>query len=235
MNESALTIRPSNERGYADHGWLRSHHTFSFASYYDPQHMGYRSLRVINEDRVAPSQGFPMHAHQDMEIFTFVVSGQLEHKDSLGNGRIIQAGEFQYMSAGSGVHHSEFNPSDAPVHFLQIWIEPNQKGAAPRYAEFSASEEGEVEGFRLLASSSGRAGSIAIRQDAEIYSATVRGSFQLPATTLDWAWIQLVKGSLTIDGDTLSAGDGASFHTSHVFESLATSDSEASFILFYLI
>jgi len=234
MNESALTIRPSNERGYADHGWLRSHHTFSFASYYDPQYMGYRSLRVINEDRVAPSQGFPMHAHQDMEIFTFVVSGQLEHKDSLGNGRIIQAGEFQYMSAGSGVHHSEFNPGDTPVHFLQIWIEPNQKGAVPRYAELSSSEEQESDGFRLLASPSGHAGSIAIRQEAEIYSATVRGSFRLPSTTLSCAWIQLVEGSLTIDGDILSAGDGASFQTSHIFESLATSDSDTRFILFYL-
>src|SRR5712691_2174186 len=166
-----MKIRKADERGHAEHGWLDTYHTFSFADYYDPQWMGFRSLRVINDDLVMPGMGFGTHPHHDMEIITYILSGSLEHKDSMGNGRVIRAGELQYMAAGTGVLHSEFNPSPTePVHLLQIWIVPDKKGLQPRYAEKTGSQ---LPGGRLnlVASKTGRDGSIAINQDADLYLA----------------------------------------------------------------
>src|SRR5690349_6463620 len=166
-----IRIRRSEERGHIDHGWLDTYHTFSFADYHDPQHMGFRSLRVINDDTVAGGGGFGMHPHRDMEIITYVLSGALEHKDSMGNGSTIRPGNVQYMSAGSGVRHSEFNPQkDEAVHLLQIWIEPDQKGVTPRYAEKSF-ENAPAGSLTLLTSKAGRDGSIAIHQDADLWLA----------------------------------------------------------------
>src|SRR6185436_1960548 len=166
-----MKIRKANERGHANHGWLDTYHTFSFADYYDPKWMGYRSLRVINDDLVMPGNGFGMHPHRDMEIITYILSGQLEHKDSMGNGRVIRAGEVQYMAAGTGVRHSEFNPStDEAVHLLQIWIEPDRKGVAPRYAEKSLANAPAGK-LQLVTSKAGRDGSIAIHQDADLWLA----------------------------------------------------------------
>src|SRR5215472_17940762 len=165
------TIRKSEERGHVNHGWLNTYHTFSFASYFDPKWMGYRSLRVINDDLVMPGMGFGTHPHRDMEIITYVLSGQLEHKDSMGNGRIIKPGEVQYMAAGTGVRHSEFNPSkDEAVHFLQIWIQPDERGVKPRYAEksFANAKPGTL---HLVTSKSGRDSSIPIHQDADLWLA----------------------------------------------------------------
>ena len=165
-----VTRRPSEERGLTDIGWLDSRHSFSFGGYADPKYVGFRSLRVINEDKVAPGKGFGEHLHRSMEILSYVVDGALEHKDSLGNGRVIKAGEFQYMSAGSGVLHSEFNPqSDKPTHFLQIWIQPREQGGEPRYRDFDTAEKRIKNGLFLLASSDGEQDSAAIRQDAQIH------------------------------------------------------------------
>lgn len=162
--------RPSLDRGYSDFGWLKSRHSFSFGQYHDPEFMGFRSLRVINEDKVSPGKGFGSHPHDSMEIVSYVVEGELEHKDSLGNGRVIRAGEFQYMSAGSGVVHSEFNPSaENPVHFLQIWLIPQEAGGEPRYRDFDTSQRRKENGLAVLASPDGREDSAAIRQDAEIH------------------------------------------------------------------
>ena len=164
-----MTLRKSNERGHAKHGWLDTYHTFSFADYYDPQWMGYRSLRVINDDLVMPGMGFGTHPHRDMEIITYILRGALEHKDSMGNGRVIRAGELQYMAAGSGVQHSEFNPSqDEAVHLLQIWIQPDAKGVKPRYAEKKL-QDAPTGKLHLMTSKTGRDGSIAIHQDADLW------------------------------------------------------------------
>lgn len=203
------TIRRSTERGHVDHGWLDTYHSFSFGSYYDPQHMGYRSLRVINDDKVAAGEGFGTHPHRDMEIITYVLSGALEHKDSMGNGRIIKPGEFQYMAAGSGVTHSEFNPSQTePVHLLQIWIVPDRKGLKPQYAEKPASavKDGEV---KLIASKAGRDGSMSINQDADLLLARLdagqKASHRLGAGR--GAWVHVAEGEVTVNGEALRAGD----------------------------
>ncbi|HKX56950.1 MAG TPA: pirin family protein, partial [Xanthomonadales bacterium] len=164
-------IRRSSERGHADHGWLDSYHSFSFAGYFDPQHVSFGPLRVINEDRVAPGQGFGTHGHQDMEIISYVLEGQLAHKDSMGNGSVIRHGDVQRMSAGTGVQHSEFNPSpDEPVHFLQIWIVPGQKGIAPGYEEKRFSEAEKRGKLRLIASPGGAAGSVLVHQDVQVFA-----------------------------------------------------------------
>ncbi len=205
-----LQIRKSNERGVADHGWLNSHHTFSFGHYYDPQHVGFGPLRVINEDRVQPAMGFGTHGHSDMEIISYVLDGALEHKDSMGTGSVLHYGDVQRMSAGSGVRHSEFNHSpDAPVHFLQIWIQPNVKGIAPSYEEKHFSPQQKQGQLRLIASSDGRDDSVLIHQDASIYASILNGGEKLEHT-LDanrLAYVHLIRGHLTVNGKALATGD----------------------------
>ena len=206
-----ITIRKADERGRADYGWLKTHYTFSFADYHDPDWMGFRSLRVINDDIVAGGGGFDMHPHRDMEIITYVLSGALEHKDSMGNGRIIRPGEVQYMAAGTGVLHSEFNPSRTePAHLLQIWIRPDRKGAPPAYADksFASAESGKL---TLIASGSGRDGSIRINQDAEVFAAKLKAGDTVTHTLKPGrhAWVQVAEGELTLNGERLNAGDGA--------------------------
>jgi redox-sensitive bicupin YhaK (pirin superfamily) len=206
-----MTIRKSDERGQANHGWLDARHSFSFADYYDPAWLGFRSLRVLNDDRIAPGGGFGMHPHRDMEIITFVLTGALAHQDSMGHGSIIQAGDFQYMSAGSGVRHSEFNASDREtVRLLQIWIQPDQQGAPPRYAEksFRAAAPGQL---HLVASRSGRAGSFEIRQDADLYLARLKPGDSIAHTLKPQrhAWVQVAEGEVTLNGQTLREGDSA--------------------------
>jgi quercetin 2,3-dioxygenase len=208
--QAMLTLRPAEARGHANHGWLDSYHTFSFANYYDPKHMGFRDLRVINEDWVAPTRGFGMHGHRDMEIITYVLEGALEHKDSLGNGAIIRPGEVQRMSAGTGIMHSEFNPSDTdPVHLLQIWILPNQEGLEPSYEQKAFTEEERSGNFRLIAAPNGRDGAVTIHADVELYSAILKpgdeATYQLKPGR--YAWLHVATGTATLDGKTLSAGD----------------------------
>lgn len=206
-----MLIRRANERGHANHGWLDTYHTFSFADYHDRQWMGYRSLRVINDDLVMPDEGFGMHPHRDMEIITYVLSGSLAHKDSMGNGRVIGAGEFQYMAAGTGVQHSEFNPAkDEAVHLLQIWIMPDHKGAKPAYAEKSA--KGTPTGaWELITSKTGRSNSMAINQDADLWLAKLepKQSVQHALGSGRHAWLHVAEGEVTVNGETLSAGDAA--------------------------
>jgi len=192
-----------------NHGWLDTYHTFSFGDYYDPKFMGFRTLRVINDDKVAAGQGFGTHPHRDMEIITYVLSGALEHKDSMGNGRIIKPGEFQYMAAGSGVTHSEFNPSEKEgVHLLQIWIMPDQRGLKPQYAERSAADvkPGQV---ALIASKNGCDGSMAINQDANVLLARLTPGHKAthPLAPNRFAWVHLAEGEVTVNGETLRAGD----------------------------
>ncbi|MBK1876671.1 pirin family protein [Pelagicoccus mobilis] len=206
-----IKIRRANERGHANHGWLETYHTFSFAHYYDPEWMGYRSLRVINDDIVMPGKGFGTHPHNDMEIITYILSGQLEHKDSMGNGRVIQTGDFQYMAAGTGIMHSEFNPSsDEAVHLLQIWIQPDEQGVTPRYAE-RALANAETGTWHLAASKSGRDDSMAIHQDANLYLGRLDPSQSIEYTleAERHAWLHLAEGQIELNGETLNAGDAA--------------------------
>ena len=208
-----ITLRKSEERGSADHGWLFARHSFSFADYHDPEHMGFSSLRVINEDRVQPGQGFPTHGHRDMEILTWILEGALEHKDSTGGGGVIRPGEMQYMSAGSGVRHSEFNGSKKePVHLLQIWIQPDIGGAPPRYGQKSFSDALERGGWVMLASPDGRDGSIEIRQDAQMLVARANGTTKLVHELAPGrkAWVQVARGEATINGKRLRQGDALS-------------------------
>lgn len=217
-----IVKRAAETRGSTDIDWLKSRHTFSFGQYQDAEQMGYRSLRVFNDDRVAPAQGFGTHPHRDMEIFSYVVSGSLEHKDSLGNGRVINAGEFQYMSAGRGIRHSEFNPSETePTHFLQVWIEPATQGGEPLYADRSVKRHHLTNTLNLLASSDGRGDSFAIRQKAEISFGQVEAghSISVPASeSLGYGWIHVVSGSLTVLGENLNAGDAAALEGESAFE-----------------
>jgi redox-sensitive bicupin YhaK (pirin superfamily) len=207
-----MKIRRADERDHADHGWLRSHHTFSFASYYDPEHMGFRALRVINDDRVEPSQGFGTHPHQDMEIVTYVLDGALQHKDSLGNGSVIRPGDVQRMSAGTGVRHSEYNASSSElVHFLQIWILPDRKGHAPGYEQKAFSDADKRGRLRLVASSDGRDGSVTVHQDVSLYAGLFdegeRATLELRPGR--HAWVHVARGSVELNGATLDAGDAA--------------------------
>ncbi len=203
-------IRRADERGHAQHGWLDSHHTFSFADYHDPAHMGFRALRVINEDRVAPGQGFGTHGHKDMEIISYVLEGALEHKDSIGTGSVIRPGDVQRMTAGTGVRHSELNGSKSdPVHFLQIWIQPDRSGLAPSYEEKRFSDEEKRGRLRLVASSDGRDGSVTVHQDMSLYAGTFAKD---ESVTLDlapgrYAWIHVARGEVTVAGEKLHAGD----------------------------
>ena len=205
-----MEIRRSSERGLAEHGWLKSFHTFSFADYYDAKHMGFGPLRVINEYRVQPGQGFGTHGHRDMEIISYVLEGGLAHKDSMGNGSVIRPGDVQRMSAGTGVRHSEFNASDKDlVHFLQIWIEPNQRNVAPSYEEKRFDEASKRGKLRLIASADGREGSVTIHQDASLYATVLDGNdavdFQPAAGRL--VYVHVVRGEATVNGQALSAGD----------------------------
>jgi len=207
-----LQIRKSDARGHADHGWLNSYHTFSFADYFDPQQMGFSALRVINEDRVQPGEGFPTHGHRDMEIISYVLDGALEHKDSMGTGSVIRPGDVQRMSAGSGVRHSEYNASaDQPVHFLQIWIQPNQLGGAPGY-EQQHFARAEFDGrLRLIAAPDGREGAVTLRQDACLYAARLDGDQDVTHTLSAGrrAYVHVARGNVQLNGMPLAAGDGA--------------------------
>ncbi len=206
-----MKIRKANERGHAEHGWLDSYHTFSFADYYDPHWMGFRSLRVINDDLVMPGMGFGKHPHRDMEIITYILSGSLEHKDSMGNGRVIRPGDVQYMAAGSGVQHSEFNPSkEEAVHLLQIWIQPDEKGVQPRYAE-KALAKAQPGALNLVTSKTGRDGSIAIHQDADLWLAKFNGGEQAAHVLAPGrhAWVHVAEGEISLNGATLHGGDAA--------------------------
>jgi redox-sensitive bicupin YhaK (pirin superfamily) len=206
-----ITVRPAAERGTANFGWLDSRHTFSFGHYYDPDHMGFGPLRVINEDRVAPGRGFDTHGHQDMEIISYVLDGALEHKDSIGTGSVIRPGDVQVMSAGTGIRHSEFNPSkNEPVHFLQIWVLPDKQGLAPRYDQKSFPSAEKRDRLRLVGSSDGRDGSIVIHQDADIYDALLsRGHAVTHALKAGRkSWIQVVGGVVEVNGKAAVAGDG---------------------------
>jgi hypothetical protein len=207
-----LTLRKANDRGHANHGWLDSRHTFSFAGYHDPEHMGFRDLRVINEDRVAPARGFGTHAHRDMEIVSYVLAGELAHRDSLGNGSVIRPGDVQRMSAGTGVTHSELNPSQRePVHFLQIWILPEQDGLPPSYEQRHFPAEERTGRLRLVASHDAREGSLRVHQDVDVY-ASLLGPGDAVTHALRprrHAWLQLARGRCALNGVPLEAGDGA--------------------------
>jgi quercetin 2,3-dioxygenase len=206
-----IQLRKAAERGHFDHGWLDTYHTFSFGDYYDPAHLGFRSLRVINDDRVQPGRGFGMHGHRDMEIVTYVLDGALQHKDSLGNGSIIRAGELQRMTAGTGVRHSEFNPSDEEgVHLYQIWLLPERTGLKPSYEELAVGEEEKRGRFRLVASPDGADGSLTIHQDARSYLASLLPGQAVahPIEPGRAAWLQVLRGSVNVLGNDLSAGDG---------------------------
>jgi quercetin 2,3-dioxygenase len=207
-----ITFRRARDRGHADLGWLDSWHSFSFSSYYDPRFMGYRSLRVINDDRIAPSMGFGTHGHEDMEIITYVLSGALEHKDSMGTGSVLRPGDVQRMSAGTGVMHSEFNASaQEPVHLLQIWIEPDTAGVKPRYGEKHFSQGERRNRLRLVSSHDGRDGSLAIHQDADVYATILdaNASVTHPLKSGRHVWLQIAKGSAEVDGAALAEGDAA--------------------------
>ncbi|MBA3685005.1 MAG: pirin family protein [Planctomycetes bacterium] len=224
-----LTIRRAGERGHADHGWLDSWHSFSFASYDDPRHMGFRSLRVINDDRVAAGRGFGMHPHEDMEIITYVLDGELAHKDSLGNGSLIRPGDVQRMSAGTGITHSEFNPSPSTaVRLLQIWIEPARVGVAPSYEQKFFPRADREHRLRLIASPDGRDGSVTINQDACVYagilSAGDRAAHRVAAGR--HAWIQVARGAIALDGQPLVEGDAASLSGAAGLEFTASEDAE---------
>ncbi|MGV3774485.1 MAG: pirin family protein [Verrucomicrobiales bacterium] len=220
-----LLVRKHDERGHANHGWLDTYHTFSFADYHDPNWVSFRALRVINDDRVDAGMGFGMHPHRDMEIITYILSGSLRHEDSMGNARSISAGEFQYMSAGKGVRHSEVNPSSTdPVHLLQIWITPDEQGAQPRYADasFKNAEPGKL---HLAASKNGREGSIAIRQDVNVWLGKFGGGekVELPLAPGRHAWIHVAEGNVRVNGMELNSGDslGATEETNLTIEGLS--------------
>ena len=228
-----ITIRKSDERGHANHGWLDSFHTFSFADYYDPAHMAFRSLRVINEDRVHGGMGFGTHPHRDMEIVTYVISGALRHADSMGHQAVMRAGDVQRISAGTGITHSEFNDSPTePVHLLQIWIMPERKGVTPHYAEKAFGDS--PTGLTLIASHGGRDGSISIHQNAELHLGKLAagGDAQHSLATGRAAWMQVFAGALTVNGQPLAAGDAAAVEDESEV-AIATRDG-AEFLLFDL-
>ena len=224
-----ITLRRAGERGRTRLDWLDSWHSFSFGEYYDPAHMGFGPLRVINDDRVAPGGGFGTHPHRDMEIVTYVLSGELQHRDSMGNGTIIRPGEVQRMTAGTGIRHSEFNPSDTrPVHLLQIWLFPEQRGLQPGYEQKSFPASEEANRLRLVASRDGRDGSVTIHQDADLFvgrlspGAAVRHEFR-PGR---FGWVQVATGALTLNGQRLEAGDGAAVEDEAAVELIGAEEGE---------
>jgi quercetin 2,3-dioxygenase len=232
-----ITIRPAQARGNANFGWLDSKHTFSFGSYYDPQHMGFSSLRVINEDKVEPSKGFGTHPHRDMEIITYVLEGVLEHKDSIGNGSIIRPGDVQRMSAGTGIAHSEFNASHThPVHLLQIWILPDKTGIQPSYEQKHFAVEEKQGKLRLVASGDGKDNSVIIHQDANLYVAALNNGDRVNHRTNQnrSLWLQIARGSIEVNDRLLSAGDGAAITQETNLDIAATTDN-TEILLFDLV
>jgi len=224
-----ITIRKSEERGHFDLGWLDTYHTFSFDQYYDPAHMHFRTLRVINEDRVAAGQGFPTHSHRDMEIITYILSGILEHRDSMGNGSVIRPGDVQRMSAGTGVAHSEYNPSESEgVHLLQIWIMPRERNLPPGYEQKAFTEDERRGRWRLVASPDGRDGSVTIQQDARLYAtiadanSTIEHSFDANR----YGWAQVARGTVSINDVELKQGDGAALRNESLIKLTAHDDAE---------
>lgn len=216
-----ITVRNAEERGRANHGWLKSAHTFSFADYYDPEERGFSDLLVINDDRVIAGKGFGQHPHRDMEIFSYVLEGALEHKDTLGTGSVIKPGDVQLMSAGSGVAHSEFNHSKAqPVHFLQIWIVPNVRGATPRYQQQHFSNDEKRGKLRLIISPDGKHGSLQVRQDARVYAGLFDGEEQATLTLPDnrHAYVHVARGRIELNGQLLREGDGVRMRKEQVIE-----------------
>ncbi len=231
-----INIRKSADRGHANHGWLDTHFTFSFADYYDPKHVEFRTLRVMNDDRVAGGGGFPTHPHRDMEIVTYVLKGELAHKDSMGNGSVIKAGDVQYMSAGTGVSHSEFNASKTEtVHLYQIWMFPDKPGHAPAYDQKNFSEAEKRGNLRLLVSPDGREGSVKIRQDNQLYATVLspgdRVQHQMKPER--YAYVQVAKGSVTLNGKTLETGDGAEISAERTLELAGVREAEV--LLFDLV
>jgi len=231
----AITSRPASKRGRTELGWLHSYHTFSFGQYFDADQMGFRSLRVINDDIVEPGQGFGTHPHSDAEIFSYVIEGELQHKDSLGNGSVIKAGDLQYISAGSGLRHSEFNPSKKNrVHFLQIWLMPNISGGEPRYAEKTLGTAAKNNALTLLFAGQARDGAVQIRQDAEIYFGRLEKGHSLSTELAPGrhAWLHVIKGKITAGDETLAEGDGAA--VSNTTRLNISADENAEFLLFDL-
>jgi len=226
-----ITIRRSNERGHVDHGWLDTYHTFSFADYYDENHMGFQALRVINEDRVAPGQGFGTHPHRDMEIITYVLEGALAHTDSSGGEGVLRPGEVQHMTAGAGIRHSEFNASESePAHFLQIWLLPETKGLKPGYDQ----KRFDIDGLRLVAAHDGRDGSLPVHQDVDLFAARLSAGKEVKHAVADGrhAWLQVARGAVKLNGAELRAGDGAAL--SEVRELVIRANEPAEFLLFDL-
>jgi len=224
-----ITLRQSHERGHADHGWLNSYHTFSFAGYQDPKHMGFRSLRVMNEDRVAPGQGFGTHPHRDMEIVSYVLEGALQHKDSMGNGSVLHAGDFQRITAGTGVEHSEFNPSATePVHFYQIWLFPHERGLKPGYEERSFSASDKHNRLRLVASVDGREGSLTVHQDVDVFLSNLDAGASVSHQLRPGrhAWVQVMRGSVRVGEKTLNESDAAAVSDENVLQLVAVEPAE---------
>jgi quercetin 2,3-dioxygenase len=234
-NKTVLLRRSSEERGITELGWLHSRHTFSFGSYFDPDHMGFRALRVINDDVVEPGQGFGEHPHRDAEIFSYVLEGELQHKDSMGNGRVIKAGDLQYISAGSGVLHSEFKPSRRNrVHFLQVWLRPNVSGGAPRYAEKSLGKDAKPNGLTLLFAGEPRDQAVEIRASGDVYLGRLDAGRQLihrPALGRG-QWVHVIAGALRVCGESLTAGDGLAIE--HAAKLEFGSGENSQFLLFDL-
>ena len=225
-----ITRRPSNERGHANHGWLDTYHSFSFANYYHPKHMGFRGLRVINEDRVGPGRGFGAHPHNDMEIVTYVLQGALEHKDSMGNGSVIHAGDVQRISAGTGITHSEYNPSQSEiVHFLQIWMTPQATGTKPTYEQRTFSIEEKRGRLCLIVSPDGRDESITVNQDVELYATVLTPGEQVTHHLKPnrYAWVQVIRGTVLLNDLSLEAGDGVAISEEELLEIQANTEAEA--------
>jgi quercetin 2,3-dioxygenase len=232
-----ITVRPSAERGHANHGWLDTHYTFSFADYFDPRHMGFRDLRVINEDRISAGKGFGPHPHRDMEILTYIVAGELSHRDSMGRGAALRQNDVQRMSAGTGIMHSEVNRSQHPVHLLQIWILPEAEGLQPSYEDRSFTAEEKHNQLRLIASHDGHGDSTRINQNTSVYASLLDDgkSLELELAPGRHAWIQLVRGELDVNGTKLAKGDGAAISGEPRLRiTSATGNGQAEFLLFDL-
>src|SRR5271167_2226099 len=237
QEDAMIAIRPSEDRGHANHGWLDTNFTFSFADYYDPKHMGFRDLRVINEDRVSAGKGFGMHPHRDMEILTYIIEGELSHRDSMGRGATIRKNDVQRMSAGTGVMHSEINQSKAPVHLLQIWLLPEAEGLKPSYEDRTFAVGEKRNRSRLIASHDGREGSTTINQDASVYASLLDSgrTVELALKPGRHAWVQLVRGELDVNGTKLTKGDGAAISgESKLRLSSIRGNGQAEFLLFDL-